>query len=189
MVYLSPENSDLWALAANVAIKAMGGPEIATKVGRADAGDPGVSVESQVGRLPDGDKGCPHLRAIFEPKGFSEQEIVALSGAHTVGRGHADRSGFEGPWTKNPLKFDNEYYTALLEKKWIPTKASTGNPQYKTEDDDGTMMMESDIALLEEPFKQWVVKYAADQTLFSADFTQAWLKIQSLGLPNLREKL
>lgn len=31
--------------------------------------------------------------------GFNDQEIVALSGAHTLGRCHADRSGFVGPWT------------------------------------------------------------------------------------------
>lgn len=27
--------------------------------------------------------------------------------AHTLGRGHGDRSGFEGAWTKEPLVFDN----------------------------------------------------------------------------------
>eukprot|EP00435_Cladocopium_sp_Y103_P018028 s3531_g4.t1 len=40
---------------------------------------------SGVGRLPDGDKGIDHLREIFHPKGFDDKDIVALSGAHTVG--------------------------------------------------------------------------------------------------------
>lgn len=31
--------------------------------------------------------------------GFNDQEIVALNGAHTLGRCHSDRSGFLGPWT------------------------------------------------------------------------------------------
>ena len=31
---------------------------------------------------------------------------VALSGAHTVGACHGNRSGFEGPWTDEKLKFD-----------------------------------------------------------------------------------
>lgn len=26
------------------------------------------------------------------------------------GRAHPERSGFDGPWTKNPLKFDNSYF-------------------------------------------------------------------------------
>ena len=29
--------------------------------------------------------------------GFNDQDIVALSGAHALGRCHRDRSGFEGP--------------------------------------------------------------------------------------------
>ena len=73
-------NADLWALAANVATDAMGGPAIKTRFGRVDASDSKASVESQVGRLPDGDKGCDHLRAIFHPKGFTDKDIVALSG-------------------------------------------------------------------------------------------------------------
>uniref|UniRef100_F6HVR9 Uncharacterized protein n=1 Tax=Vitis vinifera TaxID=29760 RepID=F6HVR9_VITVI len=27
---------------------------------------------------------------------------------------HKERSGFEGPWTSNPLIFDNSYFTELL---------------------------------------------------------------------------
>ena len=30
------------------------------------------------------------------------------------GRCHKERSGFEGPWTANPLIFDNSYF------KWVP---------------------------------------------------------------------
>ncbi len=38
------------------------------------------------GRLPDAAKGPPHLRDIFYRMGFNDQEIVALSGAHALGR-------------------------------------------------------------------------------------------------------
>ena len=47
-------------------------------------------------RLPDGALGADHIREIFGRMGFSDQEIVALSGAHNKGRCHADRSGFDG---------------------------------------------------------------------------------------------
>jgi peroxiredoxin len=42
-------------------------------------------VLSIVFRLPDGSLGADHLRHIFNRMGYSDQEIVALSGAHTLG--------------------------------------------------------------------------------------------------------
>lgn len=58
-------HADLWALAANVAIEEMGGPRVATRFGRVDATTSSDSVESQEGRLPDGDKGEEHLQALL----------------------------------------------------------------------------------------------------------------------------
>lgn len=49
-------HADMWALAANVAIEAMGGPHVPTRFGRQDAASAAESVEGQAGRLPDGDK-------------------------------------------------------------------------------------------------------------------------------------
>jgi cytochrome c peroxidase len=69
------------------------------------------------GRLPDGDKGSDHIRQIFYKMGFNDQEIVALSGAHAVGRCHTDRSGFDGPWAYSPTTFTNAYFTLLFGEK------------------------------------------------------------------------
>lgn len=60
--------------------------------GRVDALDP--SAVTPDGRLPGADSGPPgadpsdaaHLRTIFNRMGFNDQEIVALSGAHALGR-------------------------------------------------------------------------------------------------------
>jgi hypothetical protein len=60
--------------------------------GRVDALDP--SAVTPDGRLPAADSGPPgadpsdaaHLRTIFNRMGFDDQEIVALSGAHALGR-------------------------------------------------------------------------------------------------------
>ena len=40
-----------------------------------------------------------HLRHVFYRQGFNDQEIVALSGAHTIGRAFPNRSGFGVPCT------------------------------------------------------------------------------------------
>jgi len=181
-------HADLWALAANVAIACMGGPEIPTRFGRVDAKSAAESVPSQEGRLPDGDKGADHLRDIFHPKGLDDKAIVALSGAHTVGRCHAERSGFEGPWTAEPLKFDNSYFVELLAKTYEPETSSKGKPQHRCPASK-TMMLSSDLALLADPLlKASVERYAANQEEWFADFRDAWIKLQEAGCDSLQDK-
>eukprot|EP01099_Mayorella_cantabrigiensis_P000316 TRINITY_DN1148_c0_g1_i1.p1 TRINITY_DN1148_c0_g1~~TRINITY_DN1148_c0_g1_i1.p1 ORF type:complete len:303 (-),score=63.58 TRINITY_DN1148_c0_g1_i1:69-977(-) len=180
--YPTISHSDFWAFAAGVAIEEMGGPKIPFRPGRVDAKE--VTESAPEGRLPDGDKGADHLREIFYRQGFNDQEIVALSGAHTVGRCHPDRSGFEGPWTREPLKFDNTYYVDLLHKKWTLSKSSTGLPQYT--DGEGHMMLIADMALVEDPtFKVYTEKYAHSQNLFFEDFKKVFQKLQENGTKNL----
>lgn len=184
----SISNADLWTLAANVAIECMGGPAVPTRFGRKDATSSAESVEGQAGRLPDGDKGVDHLREIFHPKGFTDKDIVALSGAHTVGSCHADRSGFDGPWTEDKLKFDNSYFTEMLAKEYADETTAGGCPQ-KRHGKSGTIMLISDLALLEEPFRQHVELYAKDQAAFFKDFVAAWVKLQENGCDGLRDTL
>ena len=181
-------HADLWTLAANVAIETMGGPAVPTKFGRKDAASSAESVESQVGRLPDGDKGCPHLREIFHPKGFSDKDIVALSGAHTVGMCHVERLGFDGQWTEDHLKFDNSYFTEMLAKEYADETTAAGCPQ-KKHAASGTIMLISDLALLEAPLREHVEAYAKDQEAFFKDFVTVWVKLQENGCTGLRDTL
>lgn len=93
----------------------MQGPTIPYRPGRLDKD---VAACTPDGRLPDATQGNKHLRDIFGRMGFNDQEIVALSGAHALGRCHTDRSGFTGPWTFSPTVVTNDYYTLLLNEKW-----------------------------------------------------------------------
>jgi len=182
-------NADLWQFAANVAIRVMGGPSIKTRFGRKDAASSAESVESQEGRLPDGDKGIDHLRDIFYPKGFDDKAIVALSGAHTVGGCKLERSGFDGYWTEEPLKFDNAYFKDMLSKEYASETTAKGCPQHRNAAT-GTIMLISDLALLSDPaFKGHVERYAADQSAYFADFSEAWVKLQENGCSDLRDSL
>lgn len=75
-------------------------------------------------------QGADHLRTIFYRMGFTDQEIVALSGAHVLGRCHKDRSGFEGPWSNSPTMFSNDYFRLLLDEKWT-VRQWNGPKQYQ----------------------------------------------------------
>lgn len=97
----------LSSLAGCVAVEQMGGPHIEWTGGRRDKTNEAECPPQ--GRLPDAALGKDHVLDVFVSRmGFTVQETVALIGAHTVGRCHADRSGFDGPWTYNPTRFSNQ---------------------------------------------------------------------------------
>ena len=181
--------ADMYAYAGKVAIEEMGGPTMEFKYGRVDEMDP--SKVTPDGRLPDADKGdhagpktTQGLRDVFYRMGFDDQEIVALSGAHALGRCHADASGYVGPWSSTPLLFNNSYYGLLKGLKWTE---NTKTKKFQYEDPSGQLMMlPSDIVLLEdENFKKYVDVYAKDQKKFFADFKNAFEKLELLGTSGL----
>ncbi|CAI0557718.1 unnamed protein product [Linum tenue] len=109
--------------------------------------------------------GSPHLKDVFYRMGLSDKEIVALSGGHTLGRAHPERSGFDGPWTKEPLKFDNSYFVELL-------KGET----------EGLLKLPTDNALLDDPaFRPFVDLYAKDEDAFFKDYAAAHKRLSELG--------
>lgn len=107
--------SDLWILAGVCSIQEMLGPKIPFRAGRQDKD---VAACTPDGRLPDAAQAQDHLRNIFYRMGFNDQEIVALAGAHALGRCHSNRSGYEGPWTFSPTVLTNDFYKLLLDEKW-----------------------------------------------------------------------
>jgi len=173
--------ADLWALSGAYAVEFAGGPRIPVALGRTDHTDGSKCPVN--GRLPDATQGAQHLRDVFYRMGFNDQEIVALSGAHTLGRCHRTRSGFDGPWTTKPLVFDNEYYKNILDLEWKEvTIAETGRKQFVDAGTGKLMMLPTDLALKTDPeFLKWTQLYAKDQNLFFKDFASAFSKLIHLG--------
>jgi len=187
--------ADLWTLAAVVAIKDMGGPQVRWKAGRTDFTDD-TKIPPR-GRLPDGAQGADHIRHIFYRMGFTDQEIVALSGAHNLGRCHSDRSGFEGKWVNNPTRFSNTYFKLLLVNDWKKKRLENGLEQYVYVEDDipddddeeaaeepeELMMLPTDIALIHDPsFRPWVELYAEHKDIFFDHFAKVFAKLLELGI-------
>jgi len=162
----------------------MGGPDIPWQAGRTDYVDD--SKLPPHGRLPDGAKGADHIRHVFGRMGFNDQEIVALSGAHNLGRCHSDRSGFHGAWVNNPTRFSNQYFRLMRSLDWKKTTLENGVEQFINVDEEletELMMLPSDMALLEdEHFSPWVKKYADDKELFFSDFSAVFAKLLELGI-------
>jgi L-ascorbate peroxidase len=171
--------ADFYQLAGVVAVEVTGGPTIPFHPGRKD------STTSPVeGRLPDATKGLNHLRDVFvDGMGLTDQDIVALSGAHTLGRCHKDRSGFEGAWTSNPLQFDNSYFKELLRT------ATAGRSDQADANASGLILLPSDEALLEDPVTLEIVElYAADEEKFFQDYTVSHLKLSELGFADAEDE-
>ncbi|MBA0760213.1 hypothetical protein Gotri_022973 [Gossypium trilobum] len=150
-------------LAGVVAVEVTGGPTIDFVPGRKDS-----DICPKEGRLPNatkGNTGAPHLKDIFYRMGLSGKDIVALSGGHTLGRAHPERSGFDGPWTNEPLKFDNSYFVELLKGE-----------------SEGLLKLPTDIALMDDPeFREYVELYAKDEDAFFRDYAESHKKLSELG--------
>lgn len=168
----------------------MGGPSTPWGYGRVDSMNP--SDVTSDGRLPGADSGPPgadksdaaHLREIFGRMGFNDQEIVALSGAHALGRCHTTASGFDGPWSPTPTTFNNSYFTLL---KSLPWKEKNWNGPYQYEGAGGSLMMlPTDLVLVQDAkFEKYVAIYAKDNAKFNSDFSEAFGKLLALGTKGL----
>ncbi|PPQ90636.1 hypothetical protein CVT25_006619 [Psilocybe cyanescens] len=171
---------DLWTLAGVAAIQEMAGPKIPWRPGRID----GFAAQATPdGRLPDATQGADHLRNIFHRMGFNDQEIVALSGAHALGRCHRDRSGFEGPWTFSPTTLTNDYYRLLFDEKWV-WKRWDGPKQLEDKKTKSLMMLPTDYVLVQDKvFKKQAKAYADNQDLFFKDFSNVVSRLFELGVP------
>lgn len=179
--------ADLYTLAGVVAVKELGGPLVVWRPGRSDLP---ASSAAPDGRLPSADVGTPqkqvdHTRQVFYRMGFTDQEIVALIGAHAVGFCHPDNSGYSGPWTHDPYRFTNSFYKELLRNRWEMVQLDNGQRQFMT-NDRSIMMLPGDMAFLHDAtFRRYVELYATDEALWRRDFAAAFAKLLELGCEGL----
>jgi len=197
--------ADLMQAASAAGIEATGGPRIPMRYGRKDAAGPedcpkegnlpGANIPGQqTGPFPDGTPTpADHLRKVFHRMGLSDQDIVALSGAHTLGRAYKDRSGLgkestkftEGdaaprgdgakgygrkggqPWTEKWLKFDNSYFATM----------------YDPNADPELLKLDTDLCIFgDEGFRPHSMKYKDDQDAFFKDYCVSHAKLSELGV-------
>jgi len=209
--------ADLMQMASAIAIEVVGGPKIDMRYGRSsiEGGHRCVESDSREGfaanaGLPDGAApfGCgaetpaEHLRNVFGKKmGFTDQEIVALSGAHTIGRVFKERSGAcpfgygnagASEYTRDDCiaRHDGASGVGMAgggswTKNWL-TFDNTYFSQPKDDAgyplDDNLVWLSTDACLWTDPvFRQTAELYAKDQEAFFRDYAKVHQKLSELG--------
>jgi len=172
---------DVWTLAACVGLEDMGGPKILWKPGRTDAVDGATAPPNK--RLPNPSGGQDHQREMFYRMGFNDREIVALAGAHAVGRCHNKLSRHEGYWTHTPTLFSNNFFVELLKNKYTEKVRESGMPLEYTNQTGELLMLPSDLVFLNDPvFRKISEEYANNKQWYFDDFAAAFAKLLELGV-------
>ncbi|MFW2544641.1 catalase/peroxidase HPI [Primorskyibacter sp. 2E107] len=130
-----------------------------------------------------------------EPEaGAMEDMGFGWKNAFESGRGvHTTTSGIEGPWTANPIKWDNGYFDLLFGYEWELVKSPAGAWQWhpkdlKDEDHapqvDGSgekvtpMMTTADMAMRMDPeYGKISKRFHEDPEAFAEAFARAWFKL------------
>jgi len=130
-----------------------------------------------------------------EPEGAAI-EAQGLGWINSYGNGigvHTITSGLEGAWTKNPTKWDNNYFENLLDFDWELSKSPAGAHQWTPKNGAGAnsvpdahdsaqrhapMMFTTDLALRLDPIYGPISKRFRDNPQEFADaFAKAWYKL------------
>ncbi|KAL5557511.1 hypothetical protein UlMin_039747 [Ulmus minor] len=186
--------ADILALAARDAIVLSGGPNWYVPKGRKDGR---ISRASDTASLPSPAFNISQLKKTFNQRGLSLDDLVALSGGHTLGFSHC--SSFENRLRNFNATHDIDptlrpiFASKLKGKCPIKNKAKNAgapmDPSSTTFDNNyyklilqRKSLFSSDQALLQFPkTKGLVYKYAASKQAFWNDFVRSIIKMSNLN--------
>lgn len=186
--------ADILAQSTREAVTMIGGPSYEVKLGRKDGFE---SKAAKVGKnLPLPNHTVHDMMSIFEKNGFTLKEMVALSGAHTIGISHCKDfiSRVIGPQPDPDM--DAQYAEVLKSlckdyDRVNETRASFLDPATPGEFDNmyyknlekGMGLLASDYILFKDnTTRPFVELYADNQTAFFEDFARAMEKLGMVGV-------
>jgi catalase (peroxidase I) len=126
--------ADFWALSAVVALEASSSNTVSIPFlwGRTDAPTCSDFYAGQ-SVLPNPTGNWDHVLYVFKTRlNFTETNIVALMGAHTLGRMEKQNAGFNGGWTTSQNILNNEFYSSIIAVTWTKRTNSANKPEWTT---------------------------------------------------------
>ncbi|XVE71291.1 hypothetical protein DITRI_Ditri10aG0139500 [Diplodiscus trichospermus] len=190
--------ADIIALAARDAVAIAGGPAFQIPTGRRDGR---ISNAANVRpNIVDTSFTMDEMTNLFNSKGLSLDDLVTLSGAHTIGRAHcsafSDRfqQDSKGKLILIDTSLDSNYAQELI--KMCPAGASSPNTvnndpttsfafdnQYYSNLLSHKGLFQSDSVLIEdERTRKQVEAFANDQESFFRSWGESFLKLTSIGV-------
>ncbi|KAK2647546.1 hypothetical protein Ddye_015035 [Dipteronia dyeriana] len=183
--------ADILAVATRDLVTMVGGPYYNVVLGRKDGR---ISKASTVeGNLPKPTMPMSQILEIFKKRNFTEQEMVALSGAHTIGFSHCKEfssSIYNDTNHYNP-RFVQGLQRACGDYQKNPTLSVFNDIMTPNKFDNlyyqnlpkGLGLLESDHGLNSDLRTQrFVDMYARDQNIFFRDFARAMEKLGVYGV-------
>ncbi|XP_068666450.1 peroxidase 55 [Aristolochia californica] len=188
--------ADILAIASRDVVVLAGGPTFNVELGRRDGL---VSKASQVaGKLPEPDSDLDQLNSIFIRNNLTQTDMIALSGAHTVGFSHCNRFAnrlynFSSSSAVDP-SLDSSYAEELVKacpRDVDPSVAINMDPNTPQRFDNayyqnvvqGKGLFTSDDVLFTDPASRPTVNdFATNPSDFNAAFTTAMIKLGRVGV-------
>jgi peroxidase len=188
--------ADILTMAARDVVELAGGPEFNVELGRRDGM---VSLASNVpGNLPEPTFNLNQLNTLFRRKGLNQTDMIALSGAHTVGFSHcskfADRIyNFSRGRSVDP-SLDPAYATQLQQmcpRNVDPTIAINMDPitpntfdnaYYEDLQSRKGLFTSDEVLFTDTRSRSTVNTYAQSPDAFNTAFVNAMIKLGRVGV-------
>jgi catalase (peroxidase I) len=192
LIYLNPEGPVVEAGGSPVPDPSLSVKDIRDSFARMDHDDRGTVALIGGGHAFGKSHGaCPKGPGLRPSEAYAQGQKEAWQGecgeGEMKGKGaNAFTAGFEGPWTTQPLQWDNEYFKKLLDREWEKFMGPGGHWQWRIknapEAEKGLMRLTSDMALLhDDTYLQSVKEFASDMSAFDKAFDKAWFKLTHSG--------
>ena len=141
--------ADIIQLAGAVAVEATGGPRFRVRMGRVDA----TRADSFSPGLPGTSDSAEQLIGLFGGMGFNTRDLVALTGAHTLGTTASSTS----------TRFDNSHFRDIIARR-------------------GGLLPSDTVLMNNAQTRAIVEEFAENQGAFFRAFADAMVKNSELGM-------